>query len=90
MKRLMSKSEVVKLASYEYLSGGDILSVDNGSLTNFTTTMYATPLGLKFPDFQNNYENNPITKKQYGPNIKRTWDFIQPYDHAEWLMQDTK
>lgn len=52
--------------------------------------MYSDPCGIKFPDFQNNYINNNITKKQYGPNISRKWDFIEQNDHPEWLMRDIR
>ena len=50
--------------------------------------MYHAPLGLLFPDFQNNYINRK--NKIFGPTIDRTWKFIEPNDHPEWLMRDTR
>lgn len=66
---------------------GDFFTVDNGSSTNFSSYMYQTPLGLLFPNFQNNYINSK--QKTFGPNIDRTWKFMELNDHPEWLMRDT-
>ena len=57
-------------------------------MMNPSNYMYNMPLGLVFPDFQNNYNNKK--NKVYGPNIDRKWKFIEPNDHAEWLMHDMK
>ena len=68
---------------------GDI-NLYNGSITNWSTFMYSDPMGIKFPNFQDKYINNDITKEKYGPTISRKWDFIEQYDNPEWLMRDTR
>ena len=81
-------AKLLKTANYgDWLSNytGDFFTIDNGSMTNPSSYMYQSPLGLLFPDFQNNYINRK--DRVYGPNIDRTWKFIEPNDHAEWLMR---
>ena len=86
LAKLLKKKEIT--ANYgdpanNYI--GDFFTIDNGSMTNFSNYMYQTPMGLLFPDFQNNYINRK--DRIYGPNIDRTWKFIEPIDNAEWLMK---
>ena len=68
---------------------GDI-NLYNGSMTNWSNFMYSDPMGIKFPNFQDKYINNDITKEKYGPTISRKWDFIEQYDNPEWLMKDIR
>ena len=82
-------AKLLKTANYgDWLNNytGDFFTIDNGSMTNFSNYMYQSPLGLLFPDFQNNYINRK--DRIYGPNIDRKWKFIEPNDHPEWLMRD--
>lgn len=86
MKRL---AKLLKNANYgDWMSDsiGDFFTIDNGSMTNVSNYMYHAPLGIYFPDFQNNY----ISRKDrtYGPTIERKWRFIEPNTHPEWLMRD--
>ena len=89
MKRL--RPELKKQANYGDLATdfvGDFCTVDNGSQANFSNYMYYAPLGLHFPDFQNNYINRK--DRTYGPSISRIWEFEELRDNPEWLMQDTR
>lgn len=87
---VLPRKQLIKSANYgDWLTNytGDFFTVDNGSMTNPSNYMYEMPLGLKFPDFQNNYINTK--NRKFGPEIDRTWEFIEPNDHPEWLMRDT-
>ena len=79
-----------KLANFgDYLTDftGDMYT-ENGSMKNFSNQMYDVPSGIKFPDFQDAYNNNSKIGRTYGPNIDRTWSFEQLNDHAEWMLRD--
>ena len=87
-KRLAKKIITANFGDWTSNFVGDFFTIDNGSATNFSSYMYHAPLGLLFPDFQNNYINRK--NKIFGPTIDRTWKFIEPNDHPEWLMRDTR